>query len=63
MEFVYAFWRDLGDFGGHFGTQLGAEGFPKSSILGPGRQQVEKNEVQEKVLKKHEKSSIFDEEM
>ena len=38
-----------------FGSQLGAKGLPKSSILAPSRQKIEKNEVQEKVLKKHEK--------
>jgi len=48
-------WAPIGRFWGPFWTQLGAKGVPKSSILAPSRQKVEKNEFQEKVLKTHEK--------
>ena len=54
----------IGRFGMPFWTQLGAKGLLKSNILVPSRQKMEKNEVQEKVLKTYEKKSwIFDEEM
>ena len=46
------FWRHLGDFGRHFGTQLGGKGVPKSSILASRRAKMSKNEVQNEALKK-----------
>ena len=53
--FFLAFWRHLDDSGRHFGAQLDAKGLPKSSIFAPSRQTIEKNDVQERVLKKHGK--------
>ena len=53
---IWAFLAPLGRFWAPFWTQLGAKGLPKSSLLAPSRQKIEKNEVQEKVLKTHEKT-------
>ena len=60
---IWAFLAPLGRFRTPFWTQLGAKGLPKSTFLAPSRQTIEKNEVQERVLKQHEKTLIFDEEM
>lgn len=47
-----AFLCHLGDFRRHFGTQLGANGLPKSSFLAPSLPKVSQNDVQGRVLEK-----------
>ena len=49
-------WVPIGRFWAPFWTKLGANELPKSSILAASRQTIEKNEVQERVLKQHEKN-------
>ena len=44
--------RHWGDLGRHLGTQLGAKGVPKSSILASRRAKMSKNEVQNETSKK-----------
>ena len=50
----WAFWRQLRDFGGHFGVQLGAKVLPKSTFLAPGRAKMTKNAIQNEASKKYE---------
>ena len=50
--FLDAFRIHLGDFGRHFGTQLGAKGLPKSSFLAPSRPKIAKNDRQNEVSEK-----------
>ena len=52
--YFFSFLAPIGRFWMPFWIQLGAKGLPKSSILGQSRQQIEKNEIKERVFKTHE---------